>query len=303
MSADKAKRANEFAPGTGPQQRPIRAIETTIEIGAPVDAVWKALTDAEELTRWFPLQATVKPEAGGSIWISWGAPYEGDARIEIWEPNRRLRLVNDVDASAMKEELGGTMRGHTGAIRIVQDFELESAGGGTRLRLVHFGFGPEAVWDDEFDSIRRGWKFELNGLRHYLETHRGTPRRAVYVRRRMTMSPGDAWGRVMSSRGLLKDTSIDEPAAGDAYHLVSSQGDRLEGRVFIYDPPRDFFATATNLNNAYLRLSVESWKDQVEVNLFMSTYGVPTEAVDAIESRWNALLDALFPEAGRTKQR
>jgi hypothetical protein len=194
------------------------------------------------------------------------------------------------------------MRGHTGDIVVVQDFELEPAGKGTRLRLVHSGFGPEAAWDNEYDSIRRGWRFELNGLRHYLEHHLGTPRRAIYVRRRMKLAPADAWGRVMSSRGLLKEANLGAPAPGEAYSLVTSQGDRLEGRVFTHDPPRDFFATAHNLNDAYLRLSIESWAGQVEVNLFMSTYGLSSDKVDAIESRWNALLDALFPEGRSTRQ-
>lgn len=300
MKPDSAA-ANPTAPGAAgahqmPRQRCIRAIETSLDIAAPAEAVWKALTDADELTRWFPLRAKVKPQVGGSIWISWGPPYEGESRIEIWEPNRRLRLVNDVDVSAMKDDLGGTMRGHTGAIRVVQDFELEPAGTGTRLRLVHSGFGPDAAWDDEYDSICRGWKFELNGLRHYLERHAGAARRAIYVRRRLSMSPADAWGRVMSPRGLLKETNLGAPAPGDAYALVTSQGDRLEGRVFTYDPPRDFFATAENVNHAYLRLSIESWAGQVEVNLFMSTYGQSADKVDAIESRWNILLDELFTE-------
>ncbi len=31
-----------------------RRVEATIEINASVEAVWKALTDAGELVRWFP---------------------------------------------------------------------------------------------------------------------------------------------------------------------------------------------------------------------------------------------------------
>ena len=38
-----------------------RSIETQIEINAPVEAVWKALTDAAELANWFPVKARVKP--------------------------------------------------------------------------------------------------------------------------------------------------------------------------------------------------------------------------------------------------
>lgn len=70
-----------------------RTITKEIEIEASPQAVWEALTHPEELVRWFPLQARVKPGVGGSMWYSWGPPWEGDSRIEIWEPNRRLKTV------------------------------------------------------------------------------------------------------------------------------------------------------------------------------------------------------------------
>jgi uncharacterized protein YndB with AHSA1/START domain len=55
--------------------------------------VWRALTEAEELTRHFPLEARVTPGVGGSIWISWGGAWNGELRIEIWDPPSRLRLT------------------------------------------------------------------------------------------------------------------------------------------------------------------------------------------------------------------
>ncbi len=66
-------------------------LEYEIEIAAPVEAVWKALTDATELVRWFPLEAEVKPGVGGTIRLSWGPDYDGTAPISIWEPLRRFQ--------------------------------------------------------------------------------------------------------------------------------------------------------------------------------------------------------------------
>jgi uncharacterized protein YndB with AHSA1/START domain len=45
---------------------PARRFEMTIDVNAPADAVWSALTEARELTRWFPLEARVVPGEGGS---------------------------------------------------------------------------------------------------------------------------------------------------------------------------------------------------------------------------------------------
>jgi uncharacterized protein YndB with AHSA1/START domain len=41
-----------------------------IVIDAPIEAVWKAIVDGEELTRWFVEEATVEPGVGGTFTIS-----------------------------------------------------------------------------------------------------------------------------------------------------------------------------------------------------------------------------------------
>lgn len=41
-----------------------------IEIDATPERVWKALTDAADLVRWFPLEAKVEPGEGGGIYMS-----------------------------------------------------------------------------------------------------------------------------------------------------------------------------------------------------------------------------------------
>ncbi len=67
---------------------PTRTVETEIQIAAPVEAVWKALTEAEELERSFPLQARVEPGENGSIFHGWGDWASWDNRIEVWEPGK-----------------------------------------------------------------------------------------------------------------------------------------------------------------------------------------------------------------------
>ena len=61
--------------------RATRAVSREIAISASVDAVWKALTDANELTRWFPPEARVAPGAGGSIWRAWQSGEEVEERM------------------------------------------------------------------------------------------------------------------------------------------------------------------------------------------------------------------------------
>jgi uncharacterized protein YndB with AHSA1/START domain len=294
-----------------------RRVEAAIDIDAPVEAVWKALTDAEELSRWFPIRARVAPGVGGSIWISWGPPYEGTSSIEIWEPGRRLRLIDqgfgNSDVVGAAREAGGAGTAAAGSAApipgssagrepaapppspVALDYLLEGRGNKTTLRLVHAGFGDGNEWDEEFDSVRRGWRFELRGLRHYLERHRGTPRLAIWPRLPLPAgcSVMQAWERLVSRDGLLREGALAGVREGNRYEVRTAAGDSLRGTVSINEPP-DFAGTVENLNDAFFRVHIESNRGVREVGLWMSTYGVPPEQVQAIEAGWAEMLRGLF---------
>src|SRR5262245_30524750 len=72
------------------ESSPTRAHEHVLEIAAAPEAVWKAITEAEELVRWFPQDAKVKPGKGGEIVYCWGG-LEGRCRILAWQPPKHLR--------------------------------------------------------------------------------------------------------------------------------------------------------------------------------------------------------------------
>jgi uncharacterized protein YndB with AHSA1/START domain len=54
----------------------------TIDVNASPADVWSALTKADELVRWFPLDASVDPGEGGSMTWSWGESWTGTMRID-----------------------------------------------------------------------------------------------------------------------------------------------------------------------------------------------------------------------------
>jgi len=57
----------------------------------PVERVWAALTDAEQLKQWFPFHAVIEPRVGGSVEFS-GNPHAPDftGRVLVYEPPLRL---------------------------------------------------------------------------------------------------------------------------------------------------------------------------------------------------------------------
>jgi hypothetical protein len=134
-------------------------------------------------------------------------------------------------------------------VELAVDYYIEGQGGKTMLRLVDSGFGPEAEWDDEFDSISRGWKYELRGLRHYLARHRATPRRVAWALAKTSLPAKECYRRLMGPRGLVRGGSVEGLREGDGYRIVGATGDVFEGVVYTHDAPSDFAGTIVGLND------------------------------------------------------
>jgi uncharacterized protein YndB with AHSA1/START domain len=260
-----------------------RVIETTVEIAAPVDSVWKAITDARELERWFPLQARVTPGEGGEVFMSWGPPWEGGSRIEIWEEGRRLRTRGFLEHGD----------------RSMVEYTLEARGGKTVLRLVHSGFAHGSDWDDElFGGTERGWRYELRSLRHYLERHAGVDRRALWPRAKVSGGAAEVWRRLLGRDGFVREGSIEGLKEGARYRVTTATGDALGGTVLVNDPPWEFAGTAEGLNDGLVCLRAYDVagpepKDGHAASVWLSTWGAPQAEVEALGARWKKLLDEL----------
>jgi uncharacterized protein YndB with AHSA1/START domain len=272
-----------------------RRFETTIEVNATPEEVWKAISEGEGLARWFAPEAKVTPGVGGNVWLSWGEGIAGDARFTIWEPGRRLQTVNETKQPWSPGEVEGA-----GPWNITVDYHIEArAGGGTVVRLVHAGFGRGSAWDNELDSISNGWKFELRSLKHYLENHwnaaaGGAPRACLYERSVTPLTRPDAWEKLTGPAGLCAEGSVAGLAAGSPYRVRTSAGDLFEGRVLINNPPRTFAATVSNFGNAILRLEVEPGDDKRMPCVWMSVWGAHRDRVPALRDSWRRVLDGLF---------
>jgi uncharacterized protein YndB with AHSA1/START domain len=132
-------------------------VRKELTIGAPRERVWRALTEADELLRWFPdRSAEVDLRPGGTFRLEWESN-DGDTGVfeEIDPPSRLVfRWWQEGSEHRLRVEI-----------------TLEEVEGGTRLVLVERGFGAFAeerraeVWGGN-DT---GWTNELEELRAYLE--------------------------------------------------------------------------------------------------------------------------------------
>ncbi|MDX1390331.1 MAG: SRPBCC domain-containing protein [Acidobacteriota bacterium] len=275
-----------------------RTIEIAMDIDAAVSRVWQALTDAEQLRRWFPLSAEVDPHVGGSIRLTWGPELDARNAIIAWESEHYLQTTwfhptddePDRAAGAPGERAFRVDPAARG--KLVLEFFLTSKGERTELRMVHSGFSRSPEWDEEYEAHSRGWTFELRSLSNYLEHHAGRDRHVAWVRRPIRDSRERAWSRLMSDRALLGDGDLTGLRPGDRYSVTTVHGDRLEGRVILFEPPTEFAGTVDGLDHALVRTGVERYVRDLEATFWLSTWGDP-ERAEHFRARWTETLSTL----------
>jgi uncharacterized protein YndB with AHSA1/START domain len=276
------------------EQPKTRSIEREIEIDAPIEDVWKAITEAEEITRWFSEEARVTPGVGGSYWVSWGEGQSGDSRIEVWEPGRRLRVRN-LPWEAKEGLSSQYNEDAASATAIIQEYTLETRGGKTILRVVDSGMPDSPEWDGMYDGKTRGWEMFFYALRHYLQKHRGEPRRNIVEMRPISVALIQAWEKITGPEGLAAGGSFEGAVAGTRYSVTTSLGDALQGEVLINLPPKTLSITIENLNDALMSATFEEMGGTTYIYFTLATYGMDAQFDNELRERWTGLLNRLFP--------
>jgi uncharacterized protein YndB with AHSA1/START domain len=128
-----------------------------IRLKASAERVYKALTDATELQKWFPEKASSDPRVGGSLRFEFnkgGVPFVAEGKYLALEPNK---LVSYSWHSAL-DEAGSTLTNLT----VV--FRLEANGDHTDLYLEETGYGEGSLYEGVFGERSHGWGFFLGNL-------------------------------------------------------------------------------------------------------------------------------------------
>jgi uncharacterized protein YndB with AHSA1/START domain len=264
-----------------------RSYEKQFDVAAPAEAVWKAITEGEELMRWFCVDARATPGMGGEQYIDWGGGAHATQVITVWEPNQHLRV------EATRPDLPKTARSEPNAL----DWYLTHQGGVSRVRMVASGFGEGPEWDHEYDGTFHGWDMFHKTLKHYLEHHRGQAANNIVIYAMLEVSPDDAWARLMSPEGLVQEGSLGNLAIGAPFEFITSQGDRFSGTIGHYAPTKVLAAVVDNLNKSMLRIEIASVPGRGHfLYLSLSTWGGPKNEVEALAARLKAIVYGLFPQ-------
>jgi uncharacterized protein YndB with AHSA1/START domain len=245
-----------------------------IEIDASADAVWKAISTGEGLTRWYAEEARVDPRVGGENWISWGEGQAVGNQNLTWEPGRRLTVGKPDHATA------------TGWKAIVVDFEIETRAGRTMLKLVQSGLPAGPDWDSMDEGTKIGWEMFLFALKFSLERHAGQARRTIL---RYWSSPRPAEETFGALRELLGIVASDL-RPGARYTARTAAGDAIGGEIVAVEPGHLLVASVEQLGDALVSITVHGTKEGAYVNFIVGTFGLPEAQYAEAKERWSQLL-------------
>ena len=139
------------------------------DFDAPVDLVWRALTEKELMKKWYFDISDFKPEVGSKFHFEGGR--EDRCYVHLCE------IVEIVPYKKLK--YSWKYQGHAGLSFVT--FELYSLGDKTRLKLTHEGLESLPSGNPDFarENFVGGWKFLIHeSLKEYLE--RGKALRGQY---------------------------------------------------------------------------------------------------------------------------
>ena len=137
------------------------AIEKEVVIEAPLEVVWRVVTDPAHIRQWFADEAEVELRVGGGGRLRFNSGDSYQLQIEALEPPRRF-------AFRWVQPEGSPVRAESS---LLVEFLLEPEAGGTRLRVVESGFDTidwsEAAKAKYADNHSRGWQVLLDRLHEY----------------------------------------------------------------------------------------------------------------------------------------
>jgi len=132
----------------------------SFETEASAGVLWRALTDRAVLPQWFGEALEIDPRPGGVYSVNWKLLGRRDASIDVFEPQRRLRLIFDPNPDWPP----------AGDSVIVEDFIIDTRGSRRLLRLLGSGVPGDPAWNPVLKRLRSGWAVAFSYLQKKLET-------------------------------------------------------------------------------------------------------------------------------------
>lgn len=146
------------------------AIVQEIVIAAPIERVWRAVSDASGFGEWFGMRCDRPFAPGAEIGCEITSPeeYRGTT-FPIWIERMDAPRVFSFRWHPYPVE-GGDLNAEPTTLVM---FTLETAEGGTRVKIVESGFDdiPLERRAEAFGSNAEGWRIQAQNLSDYVASH------------------------------------------------------------------------------------------------------------------------------------
>ncbi len=223
----------------------------------------------------------MKPGEGGEVWLSWGPGFEGASRISIWQPGKRLQVL--------EPQMGDAP---AGGVPVAVDYLIEGRGGKTVLRLVQSGMKPSPDWDGEVDAKSRGWRIFASNLKHYLDHHAGQPAANIWMERKVVTAK-DAWRALVGESSPLK---LAGHAPGARVEIAAG-GENFAGTLDILGPSMDIGFVLDDPKCGLLRLSSVNYGPWQGLGIFLIGYGADVDRAE-LTARAERFIGGLVDQLG-----
>jgi uncharacterized protein YndB with AHSA1/START domain len=143
-------------------------IDRTIELNAPPDRVWRALTNVDELSAWFQVRIEGTLSSGSEVWMTSTHPQHAGQRfrVRIAELAPPHRVVWEWHPGEVDPAID-----YSREPRTTVTFSLEPSGRGTRLSVSETGFDAISLARRAkvYRDNTEGWAEVLVWLQKYVE--------------------------------------------------------------------------------------------------------------------------------------
>lgn len=135
-------------------------IEISIEISAPIERVWRALTDFREFGQWF------RVELDGPFVP--GQPLSG---VMVYPGHEGARWHAVIKRLNPYQFTFSWPHGEGDEPMTQVEFNLLRQGRGTQATVVETGFGdlPDHLQREAFEQNQKGWVIQMQNLKDYAE--------------------------------------------------------------------------------------------------------------------------------------
>jgi uncharacterized protein YndB with AHSA1/START domain len=146
-------------------------IDRSIEIKAPPKRVWRALSNADELSAWFQVKIEGKLAPNSDVWMTSTHAQHSGMRFRVWikEMTPPQRMVWEWHPGAIDPKVD-----YSREPRTTVTFTLEPSGEGTKLSVSETGFDEISLARRAkvFEDNKQGWAEVLVWLQKYVEAAR-----------------------------------------------------------------------------------------------------------------------------------